>query len=68
MKLSNQIVRQYSESQTKPVLILKMDELCGAICYYFYPCVVSGIFAGKILIEFGDRVKLRLGFIWLGQR
>ena len=31
-----QVVRKQSSSKMKPPLIVKMDELCGAICRYFY--------------------------------
>ena len=37
-----QIVHKHSESPSKPPLIVKMDELCGAICRYHYPAAVSG--------------------------
>lgn len=35
-----QAVRAYSTSKKKPVLILKMEDLCLAICRYFYPSQV----------------------------
>jgi len=57
-KAMHEVVRKHSSSQkkTKPPLIVKMDELCGAICRYFYPgqalgllCYIAGI-AGPLCL------------------
>ena len=48
----SQIVRKHSKSATKPPLIVKMDELCGAICRYNYPFLVSGTISLTLTLTF----------------
>ena len=62
----SQIVRKHSESPTKPPLIVKMDELCGAICRYFYPSVVSGTLTLTLTLTFAVTIVLKwqAGYSW----
>ena len=38
---NHQVVSHYSTSAAKPPLVIKVDELCDAICRYYYPLQVS---------------------------